>query len=320
MLPVSVSKEKTMVTSPKFSRRTALMGAAALPLAAATATSTRAAAPMMGIAQENFRRVKVGNFEVTALLAGTRPVENPHAIFGLNVDEETFNIVSANAGLSTAAAQFFFTPTLVNNGSELILFDTGLQGAGTVAAIEAAGYTADQVDKVVITHMHGDHIGGISTDGTPTFANAAYMTGAVEFDAWSGTGNENFDGKIAPLADQFTMLDDGGSPASGVTAMAAFGHTPGHMAYMVEDGGTQLIIGADFANHYVWSLAHPDWEVRFDMDKAAAAVTRKRLLDMMAADRTAFVGYHMPWPGIGYVETNGEGGYRYAAHSYQLML
>ena len=309
-----------MVTSPKFSRRTALMGAAALPLAAATATSTRAAAPMMGIAQENFRRVKVGNFEVTTLLAGTRPVENPHAIFGLNVDEETFNTVSANAGLSTAAAQFFFTPTLVNNGSELILFDTGLQGAGTVAAIEAAGYTADQVDKVVITHMHGDHIGGISTDGTPTFANAAYMTGAVEFDAWSGTGNENFDGKIVPLADQFTMLDDGGSPASGVTAMAAFGHTPGHMAYMVEDGGTQLIIGADFANHYVWSLAHPDWEVRFDMDKAAAAVTRKRLLDMMAADRTAFVGYHMPWPGIGYVETNGEGGYRYAAHSYQLML
>ena len=92
------------------------------------------------------------------------------------------------------------------------------------------------------------------------------------------------------------------------------------MTYMVEDGETQLVIGADFANHYVWSLAHPDWEVRFDMDKAAAAVTRKRILDMMAADRTAFIGYHMPWPGIGYVEKNGDGGYRYEAHSYQLML
>ena len=308
-----------MSTSPKFSRRSALMAAAALPLAAATATSAQAAAPMLGVAQSPFRRVKVGNFEVTTLLAGTRAVEGPHNIFGLNVDADTFNFVSAEAGLPTDAAQFFFTPTLVNNGSELVLFDTGLQGAATVAAVQAAGYTADQVDKVVITHMHGDHIGGISTDGTPTFANAAYITGAREFDAWSGTGNDNFDGKIAPLADQFTMIDDGGSPASGITAMAAFGHTPGHMVYMVEDGGTQLVIGADFANHYVWSLAHPDWEVRFDMDKEAAATTRKRLLDMMATDRTAFIGYHMPWPGIGYVARNG-GGYRYEAHSYQLML
>ena len=309
-----------MSKSPNFSRRTALMGAAALPLAAVTATSSRAPAPMLGLSQENFRRVKVGNFEVTTLLAGTRPVENPHKIFGLNVDEQTFNSVSAAAGLSTAAAQFFFTPTLVNNGSELVLFDTGLSGAATVQALESAGYTADQVDKVIITHMHGDHIGGLSTDGTPTYTNASYATGAVEFDAWSGTDNENFDGKVAPLAEKMTMLDDGGSPASGITAIAAFGHTPGHMAYMVEDSGTQLIIGADFANHYVWSLAHPDWEVRFDMDKAAAAATRKRMLDMMAADHTAFIGYHMPWPGIGYVEKDGQGGYRYAAHSYQLML
>lgn len=308
-----------MSTSPKLSRRSALMGAAALPLAAA-ATNVRAAAPMMGIAQENFRRVKVGSFEVTTLLAGTRPVENPHTIFGLNVDDDEFAEVSAAEGLPTDVSQFFFTPTLVNNGAELILFDTGLQGAATVQAIEAAGYTADQIDKVVITHMHGDHIGGISTDGTPTFANAAYITGATEFNAWSSMGNEGFDTKIAPLAEQFTMLDDGGAPASGITAMAAFGHSPGHMAYMVEDGGTQLVIGADFANHYVWSLAHPEWEVKFDMDKEMAAATRKRMLDMMAADRTAFIGYHMPWPGIGYVEKNGDGGYRYAAHSYQLMV
>ena len=308
-----------MSHSPKFSRRTALLGSAALPLAAA-GTATRAAAPMMGVSQHNFKRVKVGAFEVTTLLAGTRAVPDPHKIFGLNVEADEFNGVSAAAGLPTDAAQFFFTPTLVNTGSELVLFDTGLNGPGTVGAIEAAGYTADQVDKVVITHMHGDHIGGLMTDGAPTFANAAYMTGAVEFDAWSGTDNENFEGKVRPLAEQMTMLDDGGAPASGITAMATFGHTPGHMAYMIESEGTQLVLGADFANHYVWSLAHPDWEVRFDMDKTAAAATRKRLLDMLAADRIAFVGYHMPWPAIGYVETNGEGGYRYVAHSYQLTV
>lgn len=310
-----------MSSYPKLNRRTALMGAAALPLVAATATQTRAAAPMLGVAQAPYRRVKVGNFEVTTLLAGTRSVDDPHGIFGMNVDDETFNAVSAEAGLSADAAQFFFTPTLVNNGSELVLFDTGLQGAGTVAAIEAAGYTADQVDKVVITHMHGDHIGGMTLeDGSLTYTNATYVTGRTEYDAWAKADNDNFKAKVEPFADQFTFLEDGGSVSSGLTAMAAFGHTPGHMAYMVEDGGTQLVIGADFANHYVWSLAHPDWEVRFDMDKAAAAATRRRMLDMLVADKTAFVGYHMPWPGIGYVEKNGEGGYRYAAHSYQLML
>ncbi len=301
------------------SRRAALAGAAALPLAAASGVA-RAAAPITGPSMSPFHRVKVGGFDVTTLLAGSRAVEGPHNIFGLNVDADTFASVSAEANLPTDAAQFFFTPTVVNTGSELVIFDTGLSGEGTTAALEAAGYTADQIDVVVITHMHGDHIGGMTReDGSLTYPNARYMTGRAEFDAWAAQDNDNFKAKIEPFAEQFAFLEDGGSVTSGLTAMAAFGHTPGHMVYMVEDGGTQLVIGADFANHYVWSLAHPDWEVKFDMDKPAAAATRRRLLDMMAADKTAFVGYHMPWPGIGYVETAGDG-FAYVPHSYQLML
>jgi len=101
--------------------------------------------------------------------------------------------------------------------------------------------------------------------------------------------------------------------------MAAHGHTPGHTVYMIESGGSQLLLAADFANHYVWSLGYPDWEVKFDMDKDAAAATRRRLLDMMAADRLPFIGYHMPWPATGFVERDGES-YRYVPTSYQLML
>jgi glyoxylase-like metal-dependent hydrolase (beta-lactamase superfamily II) len=287
---------------------------------AVNASVARASAPMMGTGIVPFRRFKLGEFDVTTLLAGTATRPDPHTIFGLNVDDETFAEVSAAANIPTDKAQFFFTPTVVNTGAELVLFDTGLSGEGTKAALESAGYTADQVDVVVLTHMHGDHIGGVTLeDGSVTFPNARYVTGRTEYDAWAAMDNDGFKSKVQPLAEQFTFLEDGGSVASGLTNMAAFGHTPGHSNYMVESGGKQLVLGADFANHYVWSLGHPDWEVSFDMDKAAAATTRRRILDMLAADKTPFIGYHMPWPAIGYVETSGDA-FAYVPHTYQLML
>jgi glyoxylase-like metal-dependent hydrolase (beta-lactamase superfamily II) len=303
----------------KMTRRAAIAAGLAAPVAAATAGVARASAPMMGASIQPFRRVALGGFEVTTILAGTRTVPNPQTIFGMNVSAEEFAAASEAAMLPTDAAQFFFTPTVVNTGSELVLFDAGLNGAATTAALASAGYSADQIDVVVITHMHGDHIGGLMTDGAPTFPNARYVTGSAEFNAWDMSGNETFENNMRPLAEKASFLDDGGSVASGITAMAAFGHTPGHMTYMIESEGKQIVIGADFANHYVWSLAYPDWEVKFDRDKEAAAATRRRLLGMMAADKVPFIGYHMPWPGIGFVEARGDG-FHYVPHSYQLML
>jgi glyoxylase-like metal-dependent hydrolase (beta-lactamase superfamily II) len=167
--------------------------------------------------------------------------------------------------------------------------------------------------------MHGDHIGGMMTDGAPTFANARYVTGQVEFDAWSQTDNENFANNVKPMAEKMEFIGDGGSVASGVTGMAAFGHTPGHMGYMLESDGQQLMLIADLANHYVWSLAYPDWEVKFDMDKAAAAASRRNVLGMLAADKIPMIGYHMPFPAMGYVETRDDG-FRYVPASYQMAL
>ncbi len=307
-----------MLKAPHISRRHFLAGTAALPVLAQGSTAM-AAADMLGVGPAKFNRMKVGAFEVTTLLAGTRAVENPKGIFGLNVDEAEFDAASAAANIPNDVAQFFFTPTVVNTGSELVLFDTGLNPAGITGALEAAGYTADQVDAVVLTHMHGDHIGGIAGDAGETFKNARYITGAAEFDFWSKSDNQGFNGKVKPLAEKFSMLDDQGTVASGISAIAAFGHTPGHMAYRIESEGSQLILGADFANHYIWSVAHPDWEVRFDMDKSAAAATRRRLLGMMAADNIPFVGYHMPFPGVGYVEAQGDG-FHYTPATYQLYL
>ena len=91
------------------------------------------------------------------------------------------------------------------------------------------------------------------------------------------------------------------------------------MVYHVESDGQRLMITADTANHYVWSLQKPDWEVRFDADKPAAAAVRKQVFGMIAADRIPFIGYHMPFPGTGFVEAKDDG-FRFVPASYQLML
>jgi glyoxylase-like metal-dependent hydrolase (beta-lactamase superfamily II) len=302
----------------KLSRRQALAGTAALPFAAAAGFGGSASAAGHAASLPKSRDFQVGDFKVTTLLAGSRSVEGPQNIFGMNVDADEFAMVSEKNFIGTDAAQFFFTPTVVNTGTEVILFDTGLNPAGITSALAAAGYTPDQITHVVITHMHGDHIGGLSGDAGATFANAAYVTGRKEYDAWATTDNENFMGKVKPLAEQMTFLEDGQDVRGGITAMEASGHTPGHMTYMLESNGTQLLLMADLANHYVWSLAYPDWEVKFDMDKQAAAASRRRALGMLAAEKVPTIGYHMPFPGLGFVDTRDEG-FHYVPHSYQLI-
>jgi len=302
--------------SMKISRRQALAGTAALPFAAGLASPVLADGHAASLPSS--RDFQVGEFKVTTLLAGSRSVEGPQNIFGMNVDADEFAAVSADNHIGTDAAQFFFTPTVVNTGSEVILFDTGLNPAGITNALSSAGYAPADITHVVITHMHGDHIGGLSGDAGETFANAAYVTGRKEFDAWSKTDNENFANKVAPLAERMTFLEDGQDVRGGITAVEASGHTPGHMTYMLESNGTQLLLMADLANHYVWSLAYPDWEVKFDMDKAAAAASRRKVLGMLAADKVPTIGYHMPFPGLGFVDTRGDG-FHYVPHSYQLM-
>ncbi|MEM8540581.1 MAG: MBL fold metallo-hydrolase [Pseudomonadota bacterium] len=322
------------MTNPiNLSRRSALLGAAALPLVAGSGVllsvgRTSAAGHSAGKTNAPFAHFKVGDFVVTTLLAGANPSEEPQKTFAMNASPEDFAAASTANFISTEKYVTYFTPTIVNTGADVVLFDTGLPGGdnapNVVAAMASAGYAPEDVTVVVITHMHPDHIGGLMNVGNPTFPNAKYFTGSAEYNFWSNmdAGNRVGDmvaGLVTPLADKMTFLEDGGSPASGITAITAFGHTPGHMTYMVESGGQQLLLAADFANHYVWSLAYPDWEVRFDGDKAAAAATRKRVLGMLAADKIPFIGYHMPFPAVGYVEAV-DSGFRYVPESYQLAL
>jgi glyoxylase-like metal-dependent hydrolase (beta-lactamase superfamily II) len=305
----------------RLSRRQAIFAGAAMPLAAALPLPAAAKSDLQGSGFAPWNRFKLGTFEVTTLLAGTRAGDKPQETFGTNASPEDFAALSAANFIPADKTQNFFTPTVVNTGSEIVLFDTGLAAEGTLAALGAAGMSPDMVDVVVLTHMHGDHIGGLmGGDGTtPTFANARYVTGATEHNYWAGAANEGFDKNVKPLNDKITFLDNNGSVATGITGMDAFGHSPGHMVYQVESDGQRLMISADTANHYVWSLQKPDWEVRFDADKAAAAAVRKQVFGMIAADKIPFIGYHMPFPGLGFVEPKDDG-FRFVPASYQLML
>ncbi|MEL6978675.1 MAG: MBL fold metallo-hydrolase [Pseudomonadota bacterium] len=310
-----------------ISRRGALrgLGAGAAALAAAPAFAD---APMAGVRRPQVYRAKLGGFEVTAVLDGALQRPDPHKIFGEDQSPEAVGALLQANFLPTDQLEIGFTPILLNTGEALILFDAGngalrRPNAGALRErLAAAGYAPDQIDIVALTHFHPDHIGGLMEEGAPAFPNARYVAPAAEFDFWLKPGAPErvrllAESNVKPLAPKMTMIEGGQDVVSGVTAVAAHGHTPGHTIYHIESEGRRLILVGDTANHYVASLQRPDWHVRFDMDKAAAAATRKAVFDMIAAERIPFTGYHMPFPSIGYVRA-AHTGYRYIAASYQL--
>ncbi|KQT44540.1 MBL fold metallo-hydrolase [Aureimonas sp. Leaf454] len=327
-----------------ISRRNAIKLAAASSLSAGAIlagsggsamaqTAPNAAVPAADREQRpGWHRVAIGDAIVTVVLDGLRPGDGPHPTFGENQSAEAVATLMRENFLPETRFVNGFNPALVEIGDMLVLFDTGMGAMGRanglgklVERMGAAGYAPGDVDLVVLTHMHGDHIGGLMEEGQPTFPNARYMAGQVEYDFWTsaeakaGPRAENaklVEARVVPLKDKITFLKEGAEVVPGITAHEAFGHSPGHMIFKLVSGGQTLWLTADTANHFVASLQRPDWEVRFDMDKAEAVATRKRVFGAIAESRAPFLGYHMPFPGIGYVESSGEG-FRFVPASYQ---
>lgn len=307
--------------------------AAAVSVAGAFPGTVQAAAPMLGVMRPNIYRFKLGDFEVTNILDGVRVGQGPHPTFGGDQPAEAVHALLKAHGLPPTTFDHHFVPTLVNTGKELVLFDTG-NGKGRMATaghlsdlIVAAGYKPEQVDIVVITHGHPDHIGGLVADGKPVYPNARIVFGEAEFEFWrkgevreGRKANLELFKKIAmPFAEKATFLKPDGEVATGIRAVNAFGHSPGMMAYHVESNGQRLLIWADTANHYVVAIQQPEWATGFDDVKDAAIASRKRLLDMAATDRIAVAGFHMPFPSVGFIVKSGSG-YRWIPATYHFNL
>jgi glyoxylase-like metal-dependent hydrolase (beta-lactamase superfamily II) len=303
-----------------------------------TASRAEASAAMLGTWQPKYYRFKFGDFEITTISDSEAFIDGPFPIIGDNASEADVRTLMRTNLLPETKYQPGFSPTIVNTGKQLILLDTGNGANGFIARpnggwlaaqLAPAGFKPEDIDIVLLSHGHPDHVGGMIENGKPLFPNAQYVIGGIEHDFWAPDGKFTgdleklasvFRANTSPVVEKFKFVKPGDDVVTGIRAVEAYGHTPGHMAFMIESQGKSLLYWGDCAHHQVASLAHPEWYCVFDIDKQKGVETRRRIYDMAATERLPVVGYHMPFPSIGYVERSGPGSYRWLAHSYQLNL
>ena len=304
----------------ELNRRIVVAGAAAAtamgPLAAVTPAG--AAAPVSGKQAPGYYRYKVGDFELTALLDGVRQVKLDTSPIR-NAKLEDVQAVLAASYLPKDQVGYYFHPTLLDTGNGPGSMQTGT--GMTPATLAAAGVDPKSIDIVVISHFHGDHISGLRTaDGALTYPNAEIKVPAKEWAYWSDEGNasrapqgqqptfQNTKRMFGSIADKLTKYEWGKEVAPGITAQDTNGHTPGHTSFVIASGSRTALIQADVTAGYApLVVTNPSWQVGGDMDGTQAEQTRRKLYDMLAAERMLVSGYHFPFPSLAYIEKAGNG-------------
>lgn len=238
--------------------------------------------------QEKSGAIRVGEYEVWVLQESAG-------------DGDTGILIDAPAEVLEKYAPEGTYPTatnavLVRRGDRVWLVDTGY-GRTIFDKMTALGIAPGDVDEVLLTHLHGDHIGGMLRDGEKAFPNAVVSLAQAEFDHWSGAGNKAALDIFAAYGDAVRKVSPVriDSPmADGITPVAAYGHTPGHTLFMVKEGGESLLIWGDLTHAMAIQIPHPEISVRYDTDPAAARESRLEVLRHVSANNIPVVGMHIP--------------------------
>jgi glyoxylase-like metal-dependent hydrolase (beta-lactamase superfamily II) len=252
-------------------------------------------------------RIRLGAVDLTVLRDGGYVSPNDGSDFGSKAGPDAVARLLAEAGLPTDRIALAVDALLVREPGRLVLIDTGLgpRDHGVLPrSLAMAHVSPAEVTDVLITHAHGDHVGGLATaDGRPAFPHAVVRLSAREW-AWMRDRNRKLADIVAP---QVRTFEPGRPILPGITSLALSGHTPGHVGYEIVSRGRRLEDIGDTAHSSVISLARPDWTGGIDEDPPVAAATRRHELERLATNRELIFSPHFPFPGVGRIIRKGEG-------------
>jgi len=307
-------------------RRNVLKGASMLATVAAISGSsslTFAAAPKQHFQSPGFYRMALGDLEITALSDGTLPLPLPEMYRDVATEEAARLLRAAYRDIPTDTSVNAF---LVNDGQRLVLIDAGSgsylggEAGHLFANLEASGYTATQIDHVILTHVHTDHSGGLVRDGKLVFENATLHVPARELEFWLKTPAEarpeGLNQQLFQEAEEclrpylqrgrVEVFQDDEEVILGFQSILRPGHTPGHSSIMVQSGGRKLMFWGDITHGDVVQFVQPEVTIEFDVDRSEAVRSRREAFAEAIAEGYLVAGAHISFPGIGNVLEEGE--------------
>ena len=319
-----------------MTRRSIVTGALAAPVLvrfAALPAFAKAAMPTSQVTP--IYRTKVGDAIVTAVSDGFLEID-VSLLSNIEPDEAKALLHEAFRGappVTTGVNAF-----VVQTPDRTVLIDTGGAGAFPDTGrledrLQAAGIEPGDVDDVLMTHLHPDHVGGLASNGQPNFPNAAVHVHAREYDYWTSDANKAdapdgakgmFDTASAAMqayGDRVKRFDSGGEIVPGITARELFGHTPGHTGYRIGGADDGLLVWGDIVHVGPIQFPRPQVGISFDVEPDKAIETRKALMDEVASNRTRIAGMHIAFPSFGHVEKGtGDAAYRFVPASWDYRL